>query len=87
MQAAAQKALGADIRLLGELLGHAIRRLAGEDAFNLEEEVRTAAKELRANRSVEDARKLRDRLGQLDLAQLRGLIRAFSVFFDLINLA
>lgn len=87
MQAAAQKALGADIRLLGELLGHAIRRLDGEAAFQLEEEVRAAAKGLRANPSVEDARKLRDRLGTLDLPALRGLIRAFSVFFDLINLA
>ncbi len=84
---AAQQALGADIRLLGELLGHAIRRLAGEEAFALEEEVRAATKQLRAAPSVEDARKLRDRLGQLDLPALRGLIRAFSVFFDLINLA
>jgi phosphoenolpyruvate carboxylase len=87
MQSAAQKALGSDIRLLGDLLGRAIRRLAGEDAFRLEEEVRAAAKELRANPSVEEARRLRDRLGQLDLPALRGLIRAFSVFFDLINLA
>ena len=66
MQAAAQKALGSDIRLLGDLLGHAIRRLAGEDAFRLEEEVRAATKELRANTSVEEARRLRDRLGRLD---------------------
>ena len=87
MQAAAQKALGSDIRLLGDLLGHAIRRLAGEEAYQLEEEVRVAAKELRVNPSVDEARRLRDRLGQLDLPALRGLIRAFSVFFDLINLA
>lgn len=83
----AQKALGADIRLLGNLLGQAIRRLAGEPAFDLEEEIRGAAKELRANPSADAARKLRDRLGTLDLPALRGLIRAFSVYFDLINLA
>lgn len=83
----AQKALGADIRLLGNLLGQAIRRLAGDSAFDLEEDVRAAAKELRANPSPEAARRLRDRLGTLDLPALRGLIRAFSVFFDLINLA
>ncbi|HEY1188726.1 MAG TPA: phosphoenolpyruvate carboxylase [Gemmata sp.] len=87
MQEAAQKALGADIRLLGNLLGVAIRRLAGDPAFDLEEEVRAAAKELRANPSPDAARKLRDRLGTLGLPELRGLIRAFSVFFDLINLA
>ncbi len=83
----AQKALGADIRLLGNLLGQAIRRLAGDVAFDLEEEIRAAAKELRANPSPDAARELRDRLGTLDLPALRGLIRAFSVFFDLINLA
>jgi len=87
MQAAAQAALGADIRLLGDLLGQAIRRLAGEDAFQLEEEIRAAAKELRTNPSLERARELRDRLGKLDLPDLRTLIRAFSVYFDLINLA
>lgn len=87
MHAAAQKALGTDIRLLGNLLGQAIRRLAGDPAFDLEEDVRAAAKELRANPSPEAARRLRDRLGTLDLPALRGLIRAFSVFFDLINLA
>ncbi len=87
MQAAAQKALGSDIRLLGDLLGHAIRRLAGEEAFDLEEQVRAAAKQLRAHPSLDDARRLRDRLGRLGLPALRGLIRAFSVFFDLINLA
>ena len=82
-----QKALGADIRLLGNLLGDSIRRLAGDQAFDLEEEVRAAAKELRTSHSTEAARRLRDQLGKLDLPALRGLIRAFSVFFDLINLA
>jgi phosphoenolpyruvate carboxylase len=87
MQSEAQHALGADIRLLGDLLGRTIRRLAGEDAFRLEEEVRTAAKELRANPSPDTARRLRDRLTTLEVPALRGLIRAFSVYFDLINLA
>ncbi|WP_439623219.1 phosphoenolpyruvate carboxylase [Gemmata sp.] len=87
MQAAAQAALGGDIRLLGDTLGAAIRRLAGEPAFVLEEEIRSSAKELRAAPSLERARALRDRLGQLDVADLRTLIRAFSVYFDLINLA
>ena len=41
-------ASSADIHLLGDLLGDAIRRLAGEEAFALEEEVRAAAKALRA---------------------------------------
>jgi phosphoenolpyruvate carboxylase len=85
--ATVQKSISADIRLLGDLLGQTIRRLAGEEAFTLEEEIRNSAKDLRANHSLEQARRLRDRLGQLDLRSLRTLIRAFSVYFDLINLA
>lgn len=82
-----QKALASDIRLLGNLLGDAIKKLAGNEAFELEEEIRASAKELRTSPSPEAARRLRDRLSVLDLPAIRGLTRAFSVFFDLINLA
>jgi len=83
----AQESLSADIHLLGGLLGEAIRRLAGEEAFALVEEVRASAKALRADPSVERARRLRDRLDRLGLGELRSLTRAFSIYFDLINLA
>jgi phosphoenolpyruvate carboxylase len=82
-----QRALSADIHFLGDLLGDAIRRLAGEEAFALVEEVRAAAKELRVHPSVAAARQLRDRLDALDPPALRTLVRAFSLYFDLINLA
>ena len=87
MQTEAHEALSADIRLLGGLLGESIRRLAGDEAFALVEGVRAASKDLRADSSVEEARRLRDRLGELGLGELRTLIRAFSVYFDLTNLA
>lgn len=87
LEAAVQRALSADIHLLGDMLGAAIRRLAGEDAFQLVEEIRGATKQLRNQPSVAEARRLRDRLDELSLADLRTLIRAFSVYFDLINLA
>lgn len=82
-----QEALSTDIRRLGDLLGQALRRVAGEQAFQLVEEIRAAAKNLRANPLVEPARQLRDRLAKLPLADLRTLIRAFTIYFDLINLA
>lgn len=84
---AGQRALSADIKYLGNLLGDTIRRLAGEDALALVEDIRAATKNLRAEHSIAEARRLRDRLSQLDLPALRTLIRAFSVYFDLINLA
>ncbi len=69
------------------MLGAAIRRLAGEEAFQLQEEVRTAAGALRAQPSVTEARRLCERLDLLELPALRTLIRAFSTYFDLTNLA
>jgi phosphoenolpyruvate carboxylase len=87
MEQKVQEALTADIRLLGGLLGDTIKRLEGEEAFGLVERVRADAKELRENHSPEEARRLRDRLGRLELPELRILIRAFSIYFDLINLA
>jgi phosphoenolpyruvate carboxylase len=87
MTAPEQDLLSADIHLLGDMLGEVIRRLAGENVFALEEEVRAATKALRASPSLEAARALRDRLDALDVPALRVLIRAFSVYFDLVNLA
>lgn len=76
-----------DILLLDGLLDATIRRLSGEDTFRLVEEVRDATLPLRADPSVESARALRDRLAGLDTGKLRMLTRAFSLYFDLINLA
>ncbi len=87
MEHRVRRALSGDIRLLGNLLGNAIRRQAGEEAFELVEEIRSATKNLRALPSPEVARGLRDRLAGLGLPALRTLIRAFSIYFDLINLA
>ena len=82
-----QRQLSEDIRLLGGLLGDIIRRLAGEQAYELVEEIRSAAKGLRATPSDGAAKSLRERLDHLALPELRTLIRAFSIYFDLVNLA
>jgi phosphoenolpyruvate carboxylase len=87
MEPTAQDALSNDIRLLGGLLGEVMRRVAGEPAFDLEEAIRAAAKSLRAAPSVEEARRLVDRIARRDLPALRTLIRAFTIYFDLVNLA
>ncbi|MFM7150023.1 MAG: phosphoenolpyruvate carboxylase, partial [Gemmataceae bacterium] len=87
MNVSGQDPLATDIRFLGNLLGSVMRRLAGEPTFLLEEEVRAEAKALRASHSLSEARRLRDRLHELNLPDLRNLIRAFTIFFDLVNLA
>src|SRR4051812_43178251 len=73
-----RRALSADIHFLGDLLGRTIRRFAGDEAYELVEEVRAATKALRVQHSVAKARALRDRLEALDLEALRTLTRAFG---------
>ncbi|MCC6616716.1 MAG: phosphoenolpyruvate carboxylase [Anaerolineae bacterium] len=78
--------LSADIRLLGNLLGGIIREQDGESAFALVENVRAAAKARRTG-DAEAARSLADTLQELDLRMLKVLIKAFSNYFQLINIA
>jgi phosphoenolpyruvate carboxylase len=85
--AALESAFEAEVRFLSHLLDGTILRLAGPEALVLVEEVRAVALHLRTQPSLDEARKLCDRLAELPLPQLRTLIRAFSVYFDLINLA
>ncbi len=83
----AQRTLSADIHFLGGILGDTIRRLAGQRAFDQVEAVRAATKALREQPSLEAAAELRRQLSELTVPELRTLIRAFSIYFDLINLA
>ncbi|MBZ0288360.1 MAG: phosphoenolpyruvate carboxylase [Anaerolineae bacterium] len=78
--------LSADIRLLGNLLGTVIREQHGSDAFNLVEHVRRAAKDRRGDvpGAAED---LTATINSLDLDSQRILIKAFSNYFQLINIA
>jgi phosphoenolpyruvate carboxylase len=78
--------LGADIRLLGNLLGEVIREQHGEAAFNLVETVRKAAKDRRSDLRGA-AEQLTETISGLDLEAQRILIKAFSNYFQLINIA
>ncbi len=79
-------ALRADIRHLGGLLGDIIREQHGDEAFNLVEDVRARAKERRKN-DPNGAGTLLPAIENLDPQRLRVLIKAFSNYFQLINIA
>lgn len=79
-------ALSADIKFLGTLLGHVIREQHGDAAFELVEDVRAKAKARRADDDVRTA-ELGALIDQLDLDSLRVLTKAFSNYFQLINIA
>lgn len=75
-----------DVRLLGEMLGDVIQRMAGSDAFEYVEAIRKVARERRSG-SPEAERELIARIEALDEPTARVVTRAFSIFFDLANLA
>jgi len=79
--------LESTIQLFDQLLDDTILRIEGEESLRLVEQVRAATQELRENHSVEAARALVELLSRLDLPRLRTLTRAFTLYFDLINLA
>ncbi|MFQ5525352.1 MAG: phosphoenolpyruvate carboxylase [Thermoanaerobaculia bacterium] len=77
-----------DVDFLGRALGTVLRELEGEGFFELVERVRGLTKALRARPDAEHLRaELAELWGGLELSQAEGLVRAFTVYFQLINLA
>jgi len=83
---AARSSLSEDIHTLGNLLGIIIQEQSGMDAFELVEEIRATSKARRSGDAAA-AFKLADRLENLPLASKNVLIKAFSNYFQLINIA
>ena len=81
-----QASLSNDIHTLGNLLGIIIQEQDGVDAYNLVEEIRTVSKARRSGDS-NAAFKLADRLENTSLDSKNVLIKAFSNYFQLINIA
>lgn len=84
-------ALRADVRLLGDLLGETLVRQHGRDLLDLVEEVRSLAKTVRdtTDRVASDqaASQLVDLLDGIDMERTIQLVRAFSTYFALANVA
>ncbi len=78
--------LGSEIRFLGRMLGEIIREQAGPGLYDLEEDIRLGARARREGRTGAEAA-LRARIRAMTGAEARTVVRAFTVFFDLVNLA
>jgi phosphoenolpyruvate carboxylase len=75
-----------DVRFLGGLLDDVIRDLEGPEALAMVEEVRSLARRRRAG-GHDAERLLAARIDALDEKQARIIARAFSIYFDLANIA
>jgi phosphoenolpyruvate carboxylase len=85
--AGARDPLALEVRLLGSLLGQVITEQAGTELFELVERVRTRMIALRRNDDPLEREALADELAGLDLGRAEALIEAFSLYFQLVNLA
>ncbi|HXF45057.1 MAG TPA: phosphoenolpyruvate carboxylase, partial [Burkholderiaceae bacterium] len=76
-----------DIRLLGRLLGDVLKRHGGAQLFEVVEAIRQIATRFRREGKTEDARALDRRLKRLSRDETISVVRAFSYFSHLANLA
>jgi phosphoenolpyruvate carboxylase len=76
-----------DINLLGRVLGRILIEQEGKAFFETEEEVRLLCKRLRFDYAPELDERLRWRIEAMSVGELRRIVRAFSVYFQLVNIA
>src|ERR671912_2199584 len=76
-----------DINLLGRMLGRILIEQEGEELFETEEEVRLLCKRLRFDYDPELDKRLRRRIDAMSVEELLRIVRAFSVYFQLVNIA
>lgn len=76
-----------DINLLGRVLGQVLIEQEGEGLFDAEEEVRLLCKRLRFDYDPALDERLRRKIEGMDAEQLQRIVRAFSVYFQLVNIA
>ncbi len=79
--------LSADIHLLGDTLGQVIRQQAGIAIFDLEERIRALSKARRTDPDPQVDQYLAQLVAELSLPQSETVARAFTTYFELINLA
>ena len=76
--------LRANVRLLGDVLGNVLVEQEGEELLVLEERIRGLARDAR---ETGDSAELTEAIRALDLEQQSAVLRAFSLFFQLANIA
>jgi len=76
-----------EVDLLGRALGKAIRTLSGERMLELEEQVRELTIALRQSYTEATHKQLQAIIRGLSLSEAENMIRAFSTYFHLVNLA
>ncbi|SFM43119.1 Phosphoenolpyruvate carboxylase, type 1 [Ectothiorhodospira mobilis] len=81
------KHLRARVKLLGKLLGNIIRRLEGQEVYAAVEELRRGFVSLRRREDPNRRARLMRLIDEMPPERLETVIRAFSIYFSLANIA
>ena len=81
------KALRSRVKLLGSLLGKVIQNLAGPHVYDAVEKLRTGYISLRKTDNPRKRAQLMKLIASLDADTLTQVVRAFSIYFSLVNIA
>src|SRR6266545_7106909 len=73
-----------DIRLLGDVLGRVLVEQEGQELLDAEERIRLLSRQAREGAPREE---LREAVRGLELKQQASIIRAFAIYFQLVNIA
>ena len=76
-----------DINFLGRILGQVLIEQEGLRLYQAEEDIRLMCKRLRFSYDPNQDRELWDRIEKLNPRELERVTRAFSVYFQLVNIA
>src|SRR4029453_1409648 len=76
-----------DVRLLGDILGRVLVEQEGQEILELEERIRLLARTARATGRATRRQELRAAGAELDVERQAPVLRAFSIYFQLVNLA
>ncbi len=86
-QKISDKVLRTRVKLLGTLLGNVIRDQAGERVFNAVENLRKGFLKLRSKESAKTRQRMNELVEGLDPETATHVVRAFSIYFSLVNIA
>ena len=76
-----------DVRILGDALGQIIGEAGGTDLFRAVEQLRTATIAFRRDATPEALHEIHEQIDAMDLGSAEPVARAFTCYFQLINLA
>jgi len=81
------KSLRARVKLLGMLLGDVVRTQEGQDVFDAVETLRAGYVEIRKNHDLARRQQLSEFIAKLSPQEVTHVVRAFSTYFILVNIA